>query len=359
MNALSPIRHPAAGTKIDTTVDRVADFAAWDSYVRTHRQGTFFHLSGWGEAAKRAYGHEPVYLAARRNGRIAGVLPLTYVRAPLLGRALVSSAFAVGGGPLSDDAEALNALLDAASNIAIGHKASHVECRSDFSAEGWAAKTATHAYFRMTLTGDETQALAAVPRKRRAEIRKALDAAEAGELAVRYDGEPALFYRLYAQSLHRLGTPVFPKRFFDALLHEFSAAAEISVAEHRGRAVAALVTFFFKDTALPYYVGATPQARETRAFDFLYWSAMRRAAEKGLTQFDFGRSRIDSGAYQYKRLWGIEPAPLTYRIKTTGAATATDIGAASPKFAAFAKLWPYLPGAVANRLGPLLAPNFP
>jgi FemAB-related protein (PEP-CTERM system-associated) len=342
-----------------SVVEQGADHAAFDDYVRAHPLGTFFHLSGWGEAARRAYGYEPIYLIARRGGSIVGVLPLSDVRAPLTGHSLVSSAFSVGGGPLADDNDAIVALLDAASDIAAARRANYIECRSDFNAEGWSAKPTTHATFRMPLIADEARALAAAPRKRRAEIRKALDAADAGVLAVRNDGEPALFYRLYTQSLHRLGTPVFPNAFLAALLDIFSGAAEISVAEHRGRPVAALVTFFFGDMALPYYVGATDEAREARAFDYLYWSAIRRAAEKGCATFDFGRSRIGSGAYRYKQLWGIDPAPLTYRMKLIRAATAPDVNPANPKFAAFAKLWPRLPSAVANRLGPLLAPNFP
>jgi hypothetical protein len=86
---------------------------------------------------------------------------------------------------------------------------------------------------------------------------------------------------------------------------------------------------------------------------------MRRASEKGCTKFDFGRSKIDSGAYDYKKLWGIEPKPLTYRIKLVGDDALPDINADNPKFALFSKAWPHLPAFAANRLGPLLAPNFP
>lgn len=339
--------------------DAFCDRAHWDGYVRAQTQGTFFHLSGWGEAAKRAYGYDVHYLTAERHGELAGVLMLTEARTPLLGASLVSTAFSVGGGPLADDEEARNALLDAAAALGAEKRVNYIECRSGFDAPGWEEKSGLHAGFETPLITDEQEALAAIPRKRRAEIRKALKAADKGDITIRHDGDADLFYQLYAQSLHRLGTPVFPKRFLDTLLAEFPAETEISIVEHQGKPVAALLSFYFKDTVLPYYVGAGEDARASRAFDYLYWSVMRSAAGKGYTHFNFGRSKIGSGAYLYKKLWGIEPRPLSYQVKLIGADAMPDVNAKNPKFALFAKLWPHLPLPAANRLGPLLAPNFP
>lgn len=341
--------------KVGTTCDRMR----WDAYVRAHSDATFFHLSGWGAAVKQAYGYKTHYLAAERAGALAGVLALTEARTPLLGASLVSTAFSVGGGPLADDEEVLAALLNAAAKLADEKQANYIECRSEFDAPDWQTKTGLHAGFETDLIANENDALAAIPRKRRAEIRKALEAANDGALSIRHNGEADLFYTLYAHSLHRLGTPVFPKRFLSALLAEFPQQTEISIADYHGKPVAALVSFQFKNTALPYYVGAANEARTSRAFDYLYWQAMRRAVQNGCTRFDFGRSKIDSGAYAYKKHWGIEPHAIAYQIKLIGAKDMPDVNANNPKFAAFSKLWPYLPSVAANRLGPLLAPNFP
>ncbi|PQA89009.1 FemAB family XrtA/PEP-CTERM system-associated protein [Hyphococcus luteus] len=355
MTAAPALRFPSIEVTHNTSCDR----ARWDAYVRAHHEGTFFHLIGWGEAAKRAYGYDAHYLAAKRDGGLAGVLMLTEARTPLLGASLVATAFSVGGGPLADDEEARDALLAAAAALGAEKRVNYVECRSGFDAPGWETKTGLHASFEAPLIADEQEALAAIPRKRRAEIRKAVKTAQKGALSIRHDGGADLFYRLYAQSLHRLGTPVFPKRFLDALLAEFPQETEISVVEDKGKPVAALLSFYFKDAVLPYYVGAGDDARASRAFDYLYWSVMRRAAGKGFTRFDFGRSKTGSGAYLYKKLWGFEPRPLSYQVKLIGADELPDVNATNPKFALFSKLWPHLPLGVANRLGPALAPNFP
>lgn len=344
---------------IAISIDAGCDRAAWDAYVGAHADGTFFHLAGWGAAALRAYGYGTHYITARKENKIVGVLALCDVRSPLLGRSLVSTAFSVGGGPLADDDEARTALIDAAVYLAESERVKHIECRSPVSASHWREKPQTHACFSMPLIRDDKEALAAIPRKRRAEIRKAIETADQGMLAIRFDRDLGLFYTLYAKSLRRLGTPVFPKAFLEALSEEFSDNFEIAIVDHDGTPLAALVSFYFRDAVLPYYVGAGDKARETRAFDFLYWSVMRRAAAKGIATFDFGRSKIGSGAYAYKKLWGIEPAPLTYSIRPVTASTAPDVSPANPKFALFSSLWPRLPLSVTNRLGPLLAPNFP
>ncbi len=356
MNAPSPITPSAS---LSVSCEPQCDPAEWDAFVQSQPRGTFFQLSGWGAAVKAAYGYETFYITAHRNGLLVGVLPLTYAKTPLLGASLISTAFSVGGGPLASDDEALQALLHAAQQLGEDNNVCYIECRSDFEGEDWLEKSGLHACFELALAKDEGEALSAIPRKRRAEIRKAIEAANDGALSIRHNGEQDLFYRLYAQSLHRLGTPVFPRRFLIALMDAFPAKTEISVVEHQGEPVAALLSFYFKDKVLPYYIGASEKARATRAFDYIYWAVMRRAAEKGCAIFDFGRSKVDTGAYAYKKLWGAEPRPLTYRIKLIADDALPDINANNPKFSAFSKLWPHLPGFAANRLGPLLAPNFP
>ncbi|WP_411817675.1 FemAB family XrtA/PEP-CTERM system-associated protein [Hyphococcus sp. DH-69] len=335
------------------------DRSEWDSFVNNHPEASFFHLSGWSAIAHEIYNYAPVYITARRDNRLVGVLSLSHVKAPLTGRSLVSTAFSVGGGPLAIDQEALSRLLNAAEEVGTNRNVDYIELRSDFSADHWQDKSGTHAGFKAPIIKNEKEALAAIPRKRRAEVRKAIALAEAGDLVLDQRRNLDVFYRLYAHSLHRLGTPVFPKRFIANLVDEFRNHTEILTLTYRGDAVASLVNFYFGDTVLPYYIGANDAAREARAFDYLYWITMRRASEKGYSYFDFGRSKIDSGPYFYKKLWGFNPEPVRYRIKPIKADSIPNISPNNPKYAAFVKLWPKIPAPIVNRVGPMLAPNFP
>jgi len=335
------------------------DLSVWDDYVLRHPGGSFFHLSGWGEIARAVYGYEPMYLAAWRDGMLAGVLPLVDIRAPLLGRSLVSTAFTVGGGPIGNDEVVIAALADAAAALGEERAAKHVELRGEVSLDGWTAVTGKHASFRMDIPADEQDCLSRIPRKRRADLRKALAAEEAGDLAVRYENNIDTFYKLYARSLRRHGTPVMPKRFIEALVRVFGRRMEISFADVRGKPVAALLSFTFKNCVLPYYIGSVDNARSRHAHDLLYWKTMRRAAASGVSEFDFGRSQVGSGAYRYKKTWGAAPSPVTHHYRLIRAQTTPNVSPNNPKFKAFSKAWSKLPLRVANTLGPMLAPNFP
>lgn len=358
MNA--PAANLAAETALDVRVMAPEEADACDTYVRDHADGKFFHLSGWADAARRAYGYRTLSLVARRGAEIVGLLPLVDVRAPLLGRSLVSTAFTVDGGPVANNDVVINALADKAAALGAENNANYIELRANPAlGADWLKKTGVYAGFELPLPVDEAETLAMIPRKRRAEVRKAIKAAEAGDLKVQITNDLDALYRLYAVALRNHGTPVFPKKFLHALAESFSEEIEISIAEYGGAPVAALLSFYFKDTVLPYYIGALPEARSARAAEYLYWSLMRRAAEKGVTRFDFGRSKIDSGPYHFKKLWGAEPHPITYRCKLVCAKSLPDVNPNNPKFSRFVVLWRRLPMPVANRVGPLLAANFP
>ena len=123
------------------------------------------------------------------------------------------------------------------------------------------------------------------------------------------------FFAAYSESVRNLGTPVFSKRYFAILKEVFGDACEILSVEHHGRVIASVMSFYFRDEVLPYYGGGTEQARDLKGNDFMYWEVMRRAAEKGVRVFDYGRSKEGTGSYRFKTHWGFEPEPLAYEYE--------------------------------------------
>ncbi len=353
-------RPESAAASIEITRATSSERLEWDRYVENHSGSGFFHLFGWGEVIERAYGYEVHYLIARRAGNIVGVLPVIDVKAPLLGRSFISTAFTVGGGPLGDDDEVITKLAAAIIDAGEAQRVRYVEFRSGETVlNGWRQKTGAYANFAISLPADEEEHIDLIRRRRRAEIRKALAAEAAGQLSLRLDGDADEFYRFYATSLRNHGTPVFPRRFLDELLRVFAGKTEISVVEVSGAPAAALLSFRFKNSYLPYYVGAAALARGARAHEYHYWKLMRLCVERGIETFDFGRSKIDTGPYRFKKLWGAEPTPITYQYKLIAANDMPNINPKNPKFEQLTKLWRRLPLPVANALGPLLARNFP
>jgi FemAB-related protein (PEP-CTERM system-associated) len=113
-----------------------------------------------------------------------------------------------------------------------------------------------------------------------------------------------------------------------------------------------VLNFYFRDEVLPYYGGGTIIARARAGNDFMYWEVMRRAADRGFRLFDFGRSKIGTGAYAFKHNWGFAPEKLHYRFKLAEGASIPDHNPLNPKFRLFIAAWKRLPLPVANLIGP-------
>jgi FemAB-related protein (PEP-CTERM system-associated) len=319
-----------------------ADRAAIRAFVEAHPDATPFHLPEWGEAVEKGCSHRSLTLLAERGGRIVGLLPLSDVRSPLFGSALVSTGFGVDGGVLGESAEAL---AEAAWVLAQSRGCGSVELRGGPLPTGWARNEGVYFGFSRDLPHDDEAILKAVPRKQRAEVRRALGSG----LQVEVGRDLDLHYRVYAESVRNLGTPVFPRALFAAVLEGMDA--DILAVRQDGKPLASVLSLYFRGTVYPYWGGGTRAARAARANELLYFALMRHAATRGCTRFDFGRSKAGTGAFAYKKNWGFEPRPRAYAVK--GAARETN--PLSPKYRLQVALWKKLPLWAANRLGPPIA----
>ena len=336
--------------------DLESDGAAIDIYVRAHAQATPFHLSGWSRAVARGCGQANQYLVAEIAGAIVGVLPLTVVHSPLFGRALVSSAFAVGGGALADDDNVANALIAEAVAMTERLTCPTVELRGGMMVAGtdWHHDETTYLGFVRDLAADDEAELLAIPRKQRAEVRRALGF----ELTVETgcaEKDRAAHYRVYSESVRNLGTPVFPRALFDAVLNEFEGDADILTVRHDGSAIASVLNLYWRGTVMPYWGGGTAAARGWRANDLMYYALMNHARGRGCTRFDFGRSKVGTGPAAFKRNWGFEGEPLAYAKFAANGEAPRDINPLNPKYRLQVALWQKLPLSIANRIGPMIA----
>ena len=329
------------------------DAPAWDHFVHAHPAGTFFHLAGWRDVMRRAFGHAGPFLLARRGGTITGVLPLVEIRSRLFGHALIGTAFCVGGGVLAADDESATLLLDAAERTARERGAGRIELRSPPpDRPGWVAASGLYFGFRKPLDPDPERNYAALRRKQRAVIRKGLDAGLKPEL----DDNVDRLHAVYAASVHRLGTPVFAKRYFTELQRTFGEDCEILTIVKGARAVASVMSFYFRDEVLPYYGGTLPEGRSIAASDVMYHELMRHAvARRGARRFDFGRSKAGTGAFDFKRHWGFTPEPLTYGFWLPDGGSPPEINPLNPKYRLFVELWKRQPLWLSKLAGPLIA----
>lgn len=325
----------------------------WDAFVAQCPDATFFHRAGWKRVIEQSLGHRTFFLYAEDgDGSIVGVLPLVFIRSALFGRSLSSTAFCVYGGPAVTVADAGERLTARA--VAIGEqlRAGFLEYRSRTPTQpAWHHKSSLYATFRKRLDADPEKAFLAIPRKQRAMVRKGIGAG----LATEIDYGVGRLHAIYAESVRNLGTPVFPRRYFSALQREFGSDCEVQTVVQNGRPISSVMSFFFRDEVLPYYGGGTPAARPVAGNDFMYWEVMRRAIERGSRLFDFGRSKVGTGAFSFKTHWGFEPEPLHYEYFLLRAKELPEINPTNPKYRLFIEAWKRLPLPVANMIGPWIA----
>ena len=331
-----------------------AAVARWEGFVATAPAATFFHRAGWRKLLSEVFGHRTWFLYAERGGAIVGVLPLAQVKSLLFGNSLVAMPFAVYGGVVSGDAEVTAALEAEAERLARELGVAHLEYRNiDARHDDWPTQD-LYVTFRKEIQSEEEANMLAIPRKQRAMVRKSIKNGLRGEI----DRDAERFFALYADNVRRHGTPAMPRRYFDALLSEFGKDCEVlTIVKPDGTPVSSVMSFYFRDEVLPYYAGDAVAARELAANDFKYWELMRRACQRGLKVFDYGRSKVGSGSYSFKKNWGFEPRPLHYEYRLYKAEGIPQNNPNNPKYKLMIATWRRLPIGLANFLGPFIVRN--
>jgi FemAB-related protein (PEP-CTERM system-associated) len=322
---------------------------AWDRFVEAMPHGSFFHRAAWASVIRTAFGHRTHYVFAEQDGAITGVLPLAQVRTLLFGNTLISVPFCVYGGVLAADPATAVALEHHAADLLRPTGASAIEFRYREAVESdWVERPDLYVTFRKPIEGDDDRNMKAIPRKQRAMVRKGIQ----NGLVSQCNQDVTVLHRIYAESVRNLGTPVFARRYFAILLEAFRDCTDIVTVLDAETPIASVMNFYFRDEVLPYYGGGTTGARARAGNDFMYWEVMRRAAERGYRLFDFGRSKIGTGAFGFKHNWGFVAEKLYYRYKLAEGATIPDINPLNPKYRLFIAAWKRLPLTVANLLGP-------
>lgn len=330
-----------------------ADAKLWDAFVDITPDATFFHKSGWKTVIEQSFGHDSYFIYAESLEGIQGILPLVHIDSRLFGSGLISMPFCAYGGVVALTERARAKLHKSACRLATDLNVDYLECRNLTSQNSsWPTKD-LYVTFRKSISANNDENMAAIPRKRRAMIRKGIKAGLISEI----DSDIERFFDAYSQSVRNLGTPVFAPKYFRTLQSVFGSDCEILTIVRDGRAIASVLNFYFRNQVLPYYGGGVDEAREVAGSDFMYWEVMRRASDRGLQIFDFGRSKVETGSHQFKCLWGFEPEQLHYEYFLVNASDVPNVSPTNPRYRLFIESWKRLPLSITRLLGPLLVRN--
>ena len=336
------------------------DSSAWDKFVANEASATFCHKSGWGRVIESVWKHPAYHLLAERGNEITGVLPLFHVKSRLFGSMLVSSPNAVYGGAVAIDQISAEALVVEAKKIAVKLQVDFLELRDAFeneSVDPELHRKDLYFTFSHPISTDEDALMKTFPRDIRTMIRKGIK----NELTAQLGREELLdeFYEAYATSVHHLGTPVFPKKLFATFLCEFPNESDILLIRQGDKVAGGVLNFYFRDTVMPYYGGAYGEFYRAGINNYMYWALMQSAAARGYTRFDFGRSKNATGAFEFKRGWGMQMTALPYQFYLVKAQEMPNLNPTNPKYEMMINIWKKLPYSVTKIIGPALVKNFP
>ena len=333
------------------------DEAAWDAFVHAHPAASIYHLSAWRHLVADVFGHGSHYLLARdEGGAIVGVLPMVRVRG-LFGDYIVSLPYFTYGGPLGASEAVEQALMHEAGALAGRLGTSHVEFRGFAIREpAWPTRTDKVTMHR-PLAADEDGLWKSLSKERRRQVKKAQD----GKGEVLVGGAELLddFYAVFARNMRDLGTPVYARGFFAAMLARFPEATRIVAVRREGRAAGAAFLVGFRDRIEVPWVSTVREMNVHFVNTRLYWEQLRYAVAAGYRTFDFGRSSLDAGTFQFKRQWGAEPVQLYWQYWLAPGRGMPGLTPTSPKFRLAVRAWQHLPLTLANRLGPRLVKDLP
>lgn len=336
-----------------------------DAFARACPDGSAYHLAAWRRAVADAYGYPGQALVARRAGKLLGFLPLSAVNRPLGRPRWISLPFCDLGGPLAALPQVSEALAARARMDVGGARANGLELRcSHEDALDEAALAGRKVRMLLGLPESAAALMQSYPPKLRSQVRKAEKNGLTSEVA---EGASAVaaFYDVYSRNMRRLGSPPHSRAWFDAIHRHYSAAGDmlIVIVRHEGMAVGAGWVLLCGDKAVIPWASTLADYNPLAPNMLLYWTIQSQLCERGVRQFDFGRSTYGEGTYKFKKQWGALPVALDWRewdgqgvalqaapIAVPGAGG----GIKSNLRPMIESAWQKLPLAVTNSLGPRL-----
>jgi FemAB-related protein (PEP-CTERM system-associated) len=345
-------------TALAPTTVSIADSAAeWNTYVDAQAGATGYHAWEWRHVFEQAFGHEAVYLVARRERRAVGVLPVVLFRSALFGRFAVSLPFVNYGGMLADDDEASEALLAQARSLLARRGARHLELRHRIRQLPALPAKDHKVTLLLDLPATEEACWQGLDRKVRNQVRKA----EKSGLTATVGGRSLLpeFYAVFARNMRDLGTPVYSPRFFDAIFAHVESRVRVVLVRLGSEVIAAGITHTHRHVMEMPWASSLKERRDLCPNNLLYWTVIREAIRTGHTVLDFGRSTPDEGPYLFKLQWGARPEQLWWEYCLNGTAALPDQSTKNPRMQSAIALWKRLPLPVASFIGPYVVRSIP
>jgi serine/alanine adding enzyme len=329
----------------------------WGEYLTRSPQATLYHDPAWAGLIGSCFGHRTFFLAAQDRGVLRGILSLVYLKSRIFGKALVSMPYFNYGGLLADDDAAATKLIASAVALKRELGADYIELRQSATLPGNLPVKSHKVIMLLPLPSDPEVLL----RNFKSKLRNQIRTPEKAGATFHWGGRELLdeFYGVFAENMRDLGTPVYSKLFFKAIIETFPAHCHIAVIRLNDQPVAAGFLLGFRGKLEIPWASSVRRYNRFSPNMLLYSGVLRQAIHEGFQIFDFGRSTLDSGTYRFKQQWGAAPSPTYWYYPGQNQDQLPEHNPESGRFYWATQVWKRLPLAFTNRLGPAIVKNIP
>lgn len=310
-------------------------------------------LDSWMNFIHQVYGHPVHRFVAADGERPLGALSLLEVKHPVFGHYLATAPFGSYGGFAYENNEARDRLMNEAQRLAKELKLEYISLRFEDTAssppEGWVEHPVYFTYL-IDLPAAADDLMKRFSSDHRNHIRKSLKkgfSIRFGRLDLLDDAYEAL-----ALSMHELGSPYHAKRYLHQMAESLGDTLQFAVTyDAKGRITGGGVFIYQGKTIFNLHANVLRFARSSYAGEFLYWSIIEHAFQKGCTTFDLGRSLVGSGNDVFKSKWAPEKKKLAYWYWLAEGHELPSLNQKNPKFQFAIAVWKRLPHFVVRAIG--------
>ena len=203
-----------------------ADEPRWDAYVQMSPHCSVYHLSRWQCVVRDCFGHDSYYImSVNEEGLCNGILPLVHMKSRIFGNFFVSLPFFNYGGICADSPASLTVCGKRPWNW----RAARTGTTSNFDRPQelpWSLPAKTS---KVTMELNLPQAPEVLWKSFSSKLRSQIKRPLREGMSFKLGGIDLLdsFYSVFADNMRSLGTPVYSRSFFRAILTEFPQSVRI------------------------------------------------------------------------------------------------------------------------------------
>lgn len=324
----------------------------WDEFVINSKATNFCHLSTWLDIMKESFGHDAIYLYARRGEKIVGILPMIQIKNIFFGNFMSSLPFLDYGGVCARQRIVQNSLVNQAINLAQQKGVNYLELKHTERLKLGLSVSTSKVSMILTLPENSSILWQRFSAKVRNQIRKA----QKKGLIARFGGAEMVddFYSIFPINMRNLGTPVYSKKFFRNIFLHIPVETKLCTVYYNNQPISSSMILAFKNKIHVPWASSTRKHIKLAPNMLLYWTILAYASDNGYNEFDFGRCTPGSGTFRFKNQWGSAQKQL-YLHYWSSDDKRISINSQKTKLKYAINIWKRLPLPIANTLGPFIS----